>query len=71
MNFLLRELKGNGTMQHDCIAVAGPGQAQAVLEWAADREVFFMGDAVRPGPYWVVHKTDAPALEAAGYRRGE
>lgn len=70
MNFLLRDLKHKGTMRRDCIAVASQDQAALVVELAEAREVFHMGDGVRPGPYWVVHKEDAPALEAAGYGRG-
>lgn len=70
MNFLLRELKRKGTMRCNCIAVGSPDQALLVAELAEEREVFFMGGEVRPGPYWVVHKQDAPALEQAGYSRG-
>lgn len=70
MNFLLRDLKEKGTMRRSCIAVASPDQAQLVIEIAEAREVFFMGGDVRPGPYWVVHAEDAPALEAAGFKRG-
>ncbi len=70
MNVLLHQLKVRGAMQRDCIAVATQDQALLVVEIAEQREVFFMGGDVRPGPYWVVHAVDAAGLEKEGYQRG-
>lgn len=67
MNFLLRQLKADGTMLNDCIAVSSRGQAELLMESAAGRAIMHMGTGVRPGPFWVVHGSDVESLVAAGY----
>lgn len=68
MNFLLRDLKAAGTMEHDCIAFMDDRHIKHMMEKFPGRAVMHMGDDVRPGPFWAVHASDVPALVAAGYR---
>jgi hypothetical protein len=68
MNFLLRELKRDGTMRHDCIAFNEPHLVPVMMERAPGRAIMHMGESVRPGPYWAVHAEDVTALELAGYK---
>lgn len=68
MNFLLRKLKADGTMVHDCIAFANESQAEKILVSAPGRAILHMGEGTHPGPFWAVQPEDAEALVAAGYR---
>ena len=68
MNLLLNRLQTEGVMQHLCIPLANHAQLTRADETLRDRAIFFMGDGVRPGPYWAVHAEDMAALEAAGYK---
>ena len=67
MNFLLRDLKAQGVMQHDCIAFNDEKNAKNIMARVPGRAIMFMGAGVTPGPYWAVHSSDVPALVAAGY----
>ena len=68
MNFLLRKLKESGTMTCNCIAFNEEQLGKNIMLRFPGRAIMYMGDDVRPGPYWAVYAVDVPALVAAGYR---
>lgn len=65
---LLARLMREGVMQHRCIAFHDPALIQRMEPIMKDRTVMHMGTTTKPGPFWLVHSTDVPALEAKGYR---
>lgn len=68
MNFLLRDLKAAGTMEHDCIAFNDENNLKNMVARFPGRAIMFMGADVSPGPYWAVQASDVAALVAAGYK---
>lgn len=68
MNFLLRQLQRAGVMTRACIACGDESLAVKIASRIDARAVMDMGEATRPGRYWVVHTADVEALQGKGYR---
>ena len=69
MNVMLaRTLRDKGVMKHLHLALSNEQQVEVSKTLRPQNHIFFMGDGVRPGPFWEVDPDDAPRLASAGYR---
>lgn len=69
MNLLLaRTLREKGVMKHLHLALSNEQQVSVSRVSRPQNPIFYMGEGVRPGPFWEVEPDDGERLAAAGYR---